>query len=106
MEKVRELLTKMDIEIAAKVAEKTVEKEEDIKAYAQLKYDEAYAEKVAEIEAEAGKEYVMARKYLEELLIEEPIVEEVVETLLTDDGLEELAKGIVTDIQPSGQEVL
>ena len=76
MSKAAELLAKMDEEILGKVNAIAMQKDAEIKAYAQEKYDEAVEEKLAEIKKGVEVEYAVAKDYLNQIIEAEKAVEE------------------------------
>ena len=76
MSKAAELLAKMGEEILSKVNAIAMQKDAEIKAYAQEKYDEAVEEKLAEIKKDVEVEYAVAKDYLNQIIEAEKAVEE------------------------------
>lgn len=97
MNKVKELLDRMDKEILDKVNAIVLERDLEIKSKAQEAFDNAIELEIASIKAEVEKGYATAREYLLELLGDEPA--EVVNEPVLDES-------IVQDEPVNGPEVL
>jgi len=97
MNKVKELLQRMDAEILDKVNAIVLERDLEIKSKAQEAFDNAVELEVAAIKAEVEKGYATAREYLLELLEDEPVAESVEPVL---------DETLVQDEPVSGPEVL
>lgn len=76
MNKVKELLEKMDAEILEKTNSIVMERDAEIKEKAQLAYDEAVQDEIASIKEGVEAQYSTAREYLNELLVDEEVEEE------------------------------
>lgn len=89
MNKVKELLNRMDQEILDKVNAIVLERDLEIKSKAQEAFDNAVELEIASIKAEVEKGYATAREYLLELLGDEPVAVEPIEPVLDETSVQD-----------------
>ncbi len=71
-DKIKVLLEKLELEVTEKETELLTEKSSEIEAYATAAYDKAIADKTAFYKEQIKTTYEPAKRYLMELLPEEP----------------------------------